>query len=83
MCKVRMLVEDLPASQRPAGVHLPPVEGLQRGGTVHGRFKHPTRKDRFDAELDLVGIATGLEEDGETETERERDREKKKLYYWR
>lgn len=59
-----MLVEDPPASEDPAGVDLPPVELLQHGGTVLGRFEHLTGKVPFNVELDLVGISAGLEEEG-------------------
>lgn len=57
---VRMLVEDPPASQDPAGVNLPPVELLQHRGTVLSCFKHLTGKVPFAIDLDLVRIAACL-----------------------
>lgn len=46
--EVRVLVEDPPASQDPAGVNLPPVELLQNGETVLRHFEHLTGKVPLD-----------------------------------
>lgn len=61
---VGVLVEDPPAAQHLAGVHLAPVELLQHGGAVLGGLERLACQVSLPIQLQLVGDTASLEEGG-------------------